>query len=288
MPVKHAHGPRQVSKLGMSGLEMQPGRSGASPIRSSKSRKKWPPADPDGNPLLTGAFALVRGHPGHQMFQPNRATCCGNWRPRWGSCCVLASRSGFRCCGLPSGCRTGGVMRKRLALCCVGLVILSVGIALGISLQRPYVWGQPEALRKEDKLVEKTIDLKHAHLRVARSTDDLAALVKFYRDGLGFEVVYEFKHHDGYDGVMLGHKGAAYHLEFTRKAGHHAGRAPTEENLLVFYLPDAEQWQRAVSRLEGQGYKAAKSFNPYWDRKGKTFEDPDGYRVVLQNASWSP
>ena len=29
-----------------------------------------------------------------------------------------------------------------------------------------------------------------------------------------------------------------------------------------------------------------KAFNPYWDRKGKTFEDPDGYRVVLQQASW--
>jgi hypothetical protein len=28
------------------------------------------------------------------------------------------------------------------------------------------------------------------------------------------------------------------------------------------------------------------SFNPYWDQHGKTFEDPDGYRVVLQNAAW--
>jgi YycE-like protein len=29
-----------------------------------------------------------------------------------------------------------------------------------------------------------------------------------------------------------------------------------------------------------------KSFNPYWDGNGCTFEDPDGYRVVLQNAAW--
>jgi len=29
-----------------------------------------------------------------------------------------------------------------------------------------------------------------------------------------------------------------------------------------------------------------KAFNPYWDKNGKTFEDPDGYRVVLQRASW--
>jgi hypothetical protein len=85
---------------------------------------------------------------------------------------------------------------------------------------------------------------------------------------------------------MLGRKGAAYHLEFTRKTGHKVGGAPTEDNLLVFYLPDAGEWQRAVARLEKTGYKSVKSFNPYWDKKGKTFEDPDGYRVVLQNASW--
>jgi hypothetical protein len=28
------------------------------------------------------------------------------------------------------------------------------------------------------------------------------------------------------------------------------------------------------------------SANPYWDRKGRTFEDVDGYRVVLQNDVW--
>lgn len=28
------------------------------------------------------------------------------------------------------------------------------------------------------------------------------------------------------------------------------------------------------------------SFNPYWDREGVTFEDPDGCRIVLRNAAW--
>jgi hypothetical protein len=36
------------------------------------------------------------------------------------------------------------------------------------------------------------------------------------------------------------------------------------------------------------GYAAVASFNPYWDRLGLTFEDPDGYRVVLQHESWDP
>ncbi len=131
-----------------------------------------------------------------------------------------------------------------------------------------------------------TAKLANAHLRVARPTDDLEALVRFYRDGLGFEVLYEFHDHDGFDGVMLGHKGAAYHLEFTRRRGHAAGRAPSQENLLVFYLPGETEWRAAVERLEQRGHGPVESLNPYWDKNGKTFEDPDGYRVVLQNASW--
>lgn len=129
-------------------------------------------------------------------------------------------------------------------------------------------------------------DLSRAHLRVARPTDDLDAVVRFYRDGLGFSVLASFEGHDGFYGVMLGHAGAGYHLEFTRKQGHPAGRAPTQDNLLVFYLPDRAEWQAAVDRLLAQGHRPVQSFNPYWDRNGATFEDPDGYRVVLQNAAW--
>lgn len=125
-----------------------------------------------------------------------------------------------------------------------------------------------------------------AHLRVARPSDDLDAVVRFYRDGLGLAELYRFEDHDGFDGVMLGSPDGAYHLEFTRKAGHRAGRAPTADNLLVFYLPDAEAHAAAVARLTAAGHTPVRSFNPYWDLRGTTFEDPDGYRVVLQNAAW--
>jgi len=134
--------------------------------------------------------------------------------------------------------------------------------------------------------MDAPVDLTKAHLRIARPSDDLAGLVHFYRDGLGLDVIGEFKNHDGFDGVMLGRKGAAFHLEFTRKAGHEAGKAPTEDNLLVFYVPDVQERKTAVARLERIGCKPVKAFNPYWDRHGKTFEDPEGYRVVLQNAAW--
>jgi catechol 2,3-dioxygenase-like lactoylglutathione lyase family enzyme len=122
-------------------------------------------------------------------------------------------------------------------------------------------------------------------LRVARPTDRLDDVVRFYTEGLGLSRLGEFRDHDGFDGVMLGAPGAPYHLEFTRKRGHAAGRAPTRDNLLVFYLPDPREWQAAVDRMIGAGYEPVASFNPYWDRDGLTFQDPDGYRVVLQRAA---
>ena len=128
--------------------------------------------------------------------------------------------------------------------------------------------------------------MRLAHLRVARATDNLQNVVRFYRDALGFEVLGSFEGHDGFDGVMLGHPGAGYHLEFTHQRGEHVGRAPTQENLLVFYLPDRAEWRRAIEQLEQQGNVRVVSANPYWDSNGATFEDPDGYRVVLQNAAW--
>ena len=125
-----------------------------------------------------------------------------------------------------------------------------------------------------------------SHLRVARPSDDLDAVTRFYRDGLGFDVLTSFTGHAGFDGVMLGHAGYGYHFEFTRKAGHPSGRAPTQDNLLVFYLPDRAEWDAAIARMRAHGYAPVPSFNPYWDVHGLTFEDPDGYRVVLQRQAW--
>ena len=122
-------------------------------------------------------------------------------------------------------------------------------------------------------------------MRVARPTDRLEEVVRFYVRGLGLKVLGWFRDHDGFDGVMLGRPGVAYHLEFTHKRGHLVGRAPSQDHLLVFYVPDSRQWRDAVGRMRSAGYEPVPSFNPYWDRLGCTFEDPDGYRVVLQNAS---
>ena len=87
-------------------------------------------------------------------------------------------------------------------------------------------------------------------MRVARPTDNLDAVIRFYRDGLGLAELYRFEKHGGFDGVMLGVPDAPYHLEFTRARWHRAGRAPTADNLLVFYLPDEREWNEAVARMK--------------------------------------
>lgn len=124
-------------------------------------------------------------------------------------------------------------------------------------------------------------------LRIARPTDDIQALLPFYTTGLGLRVLYEFKNHDGFDGIMLGQPDSPYHFEFTSCASHDAGRAPTQDHLIVFYLPDRQVWEAAVRQMADAGFENVKSFNPYWDRQGLTYEDADGYRIVLQCAKWN-
>lgn len=85
---------------------------------------------------------------------------------------------------------------------------------------------------------------------------------------------------------MLGTPGAAYHLELTHCRQRHVTPSPTAEDLLVFYVPEAAEWEAACARMQGAGFKLVTPFNPYWGVRGRTFEDPDGYRVVLQRESW--
>jgi hypothetical protein len=89
---------------------------------------------------------------------------------------------------------------------------------------------------------------KETSLRIARPTDHFDEVLHFYTEGVGLTVLGSFEDHGGFDGVMLGLAGAPYHLDFTRKRGHIAGRAPTEDNLLVFYMPDKQEWQGAGAR----------------------------------------
>lgn len=120
-----------------------------------------------------------------------------------------------------------------------------------------------------------------SQVRIARPTDQLDAVVRFYRDGLGLRVIGSFSNHAGYDGVMLGLPGQAYHLEFTQKASGSPCPAPSEDNLLVLYVKDASERESLCVRLEAIGAKSVEPENPYWLGKSRTFADPDGWRVVI-------
>lgn len=125
---------------------------------------------------------------------------------------------------------------------------------------------------------------KTSTLRIARPTDNLSEVSKQYVDGLGFKVIGEFQDHDGFNGIIIGHDVHPYHFEFTHHIGTTVGRAPTKDNLMVFYILDTEDWLKACTAMSSANFISVESYNPYWDVDGKTFEDIDGYRVVLQKA----
>ena len=114
-------------------------------------------------------------------------------------------------------------------------------------------------------------------LRVARHTNRLDELVRFYRDGLGLREVGRFDGHEGYDGVLLLVPGTNAHLEFT-SGGQHAPPTPNPESLLVLYLGSHEAVADACERVGGDPVEPA---NPYWRQHGVTIIDPDGFQVVL-------
>lgn len=126
--------------------------------------------------------------------------------------------------------------------------------------------------------------LSVAQVRFARLTDRLDEVVRFYHDGLGLPILGSFNGHAGYDGVMLGLPGSAYHLEFTHHEHGSPCPAPTADNLLVLYVPDLEAIVTLTERLSALGVLPVPPENPYWRERGVTIEDPDGWRVVLMHA----
>ncbi|AMO84924.1 hypothetical protein B857_01299 [Solibacillus isronensis B3W22] len=129
-----------------------------------------------------------------------------------------------------------------------------------------------------------TETLHVAQFRIARPTDQLEQIERFYCEGLGLKKLGGFKGHRGYTGIMIGLPDASNHLEFTEHVDGSPCPAPTEDNLLVFYMPNVKQIQTAQSRLANMGYDEVPPENPYWAEKGVTIADPDGWRIVLMNT----
>lgn len=126
------------------------------------------------------------------------------------------------------------------------------------------------------------------HLRIARPVSTLSESCEMYCKGLGLKKLGEFTDHEGFSGCMLGQSGSSWHLEFTLCHDHLVLPSPSEEDLLVLYVPENERWHALCNDMDNAGFIRVTSCNPYWDRTGVTFRDRDGYRVVIQNSHWSP
>ena len=125
-----------------------------------------------------------------------------------------------------------------------------------------------------------------AQVRIARPTDKLPEVERFYWEGIGLRKLGSFENHQGYDGVMIGLPGFPYHLEFTQHIAGSPGPAPTHDNLLVLYIPDEARIRQIVQRLKDLGYPEVASENPYWkENSAVTVEDPDGWRLVLMPSA---
>jgi hypothetical protein len=126
-----------------------------------------------------------------------------------------------------------------------------------------------------------------AKFRYARPTNQLKKISEMYQEGLELEVLGSFENHKGFDGVILGNLFSDYHFEFTQQKGVLAPCSPSPENLIVFYLPESSAYNAAKLKMSKSGFTQVPSHNPYWDDSGCTFEDPEGYRIVLCNRKWA-
>ncbi len=116
--------------------------------------------------------------------------------------------------------------------------------------------------------------------RIARHTNDLNRIIDFYGRILGLKVLGEFKNHLNYDGVFLGIPGAEWHLEFT-VSNIPPVHFPDDDDLLVFYAGSLAEFNIIKEKFIAEKVKSVVPKNPYWRKNGITFEDPDGFRIVI-------
>src|SRR5690625_3630860 len=123
-----------------------------------------------------------------------------------------------------------------------------------------------------------------AQIRLARPTDKFDEVVNFYERGLGLERLTDFTGNRGYVGIILGVPGCQYQLAFTHHQDGSLCPARTTDNLLVIYRTKKKEIDKIIERLSKMGYEEVEPENGYWKERGKTIEDPDGWRVVLMNT----
>lgn len=125
-------------------------------------------------------------------------------------------------------------------------------------------------------------------LRLSRSTNNLEKLIAFYCSGLGFEVLDRYEDLLGWDGVIVGHRGWPYQMEFSQKREtEEVPRAPSPNHFAVISIPDEQEWKKVLGNLFDAGFQQVTKPKLYADEQSAAYEDPDGYRVVIRCGSWN-
>jgi catechol 2,3-dioxygenase-like lactoylglutathione lyase family enzyme len=116
--------------------------------------------------------------------------------------------------------------------------------------------------------------------RIARHTQDLNRIIDFYGRVLGLKVLGQFKDHYNYNGVFLGVPTESWHLEFT-VSSETPSHSSEDDDLLVFYAESLDEFNKIKERFIENHVKHVRPKNPYWEKNGITFVDPDGFRIVI-------
>ncbi len=118
--------------------------------------------------------------------------------------------------------------------------------------------------------------------RYARHTNNLEDIRNFYTSVLNFEILGEFKNHEGYDGIFVGKSNKDWHLEFTtstEKVNHQFD----EDDALVFYPVNNIEFEKIKAQIQTQKITVFSSKNPYWNDYGILIKDPDGCHIIISN-----
>lgn len=121
--------------------------------------------------------------------------------------------------------------------------------------------------------------------RLARHTNRIDEIIDFYTNALGLSILGNFEAHDGYDGVFIGLPGALWHLEFTTTR-EHVSHKFDEDDLLVFYPESKEDYEDMLVSLYNNDVVEEVPKNPYWEKNGKLFKDPDGHGIIVSSVKF--
>lgn len=116
--------------------------------------------------------------------------------------------------------------------------------------------------------------------RVARHTNNLSKIIDFYHGVIGLSILASFEDHDNYSGVFLGLVGEKWHLEFTQ-SDEITNHIPDEDDILVFYQDSYDAYQNLVEKVKANNIESINSKNPYWNKNGTCFKDPDGFNIII-------